>query len=434
MRLSRKEKLIGKIGQDGTVQQFKKLYGSTQDVISSQTERYIELVSNFDRAFQESTDCGPVSIFSTPGRTEVGGNHTDHNAGKVLAAAINMDIIAAVSKNELHEIVIESDGFEKITVNLNDLTVHENEKNTSAALVRGVCARFKELGYEIGGFDAAVMSSVPEGAGLSSSAAFEVQIATIIDHLYNGNTISPVQRAQIAQYAENVYFGKPCGLMDQATCSSGSFVTIDFKDADNPDVKKIEYDFGSSGYSLAIINTGSSHADLTDEYAAVKNEMIEVANAFGGELLRSFSKEKVLENVAFLREKTSDRAILRALHFYADNQRVDEEVIALEQNNFSEFMRLVIESGYSSWMMNQNCYTTKAPQEQSVPVALSVSESILKGNGAWRIQGGGFAGTMQAFVPHELKAVYFTQMSEIFGPNSCYDLSIRSEGSIKLDI
>ncbi|MFC1552648.1 galactokinase [Candidatus Latescibacterota bacterium] len=243
-----KEIFRDKIGQDGAVRQLKKLYGSTQDVISSQTERYIELVSNFDRAFPEnqknpeSPESGPLSIFSTPGRSEVGGNHTDHNAGRVLAAAIDLDVIAAVSKNGSNEIVIESEGFPKISVNLDDLSIIESEKNTSAALVRGVCARMTELGYEIGEFDAAVKSSVPNGSGLSSSAAFEVLIVTILDHLYNGNVIDPLSRAQIAQYSENVYFGKPCGLMDQTTCSAGGFVTIDFRDSDDPRVKKIDYD------------------------------------------------------------------------------------------------------------------------------------------------------------------------------------------------
>ncbi|MFC1489886.1 galactokinase [Candidatus Latescibacterota bacterium] len=429
--MQHKEKLIDNIHQEKTENLFKTLYGGSQDIISSQTQRYIDLVSSFDSVFPERDS---VSFFSTPGRSEIGGNHTDHNAGRVLAAAVNLDIIAAVSENNRNEIVIESDGFENFTVNLSGLSMIESEINTSGALVRGVCARMKELGYEIGGFDAAFMSSVPNGSGLSSSAAFEVLIVTILDHLYNGNIIAPLTRAYIARYAENNYFGKPCGLMDQATCSAGGFVSIDFRDFDNPVVKKIEYDFSSRGYSLAIVNTNGSHADLTDDYAAIKNEMIDVAQALGGDVLREFSKEYILDNIPILRSKISDRAILRALHFYADNQRVVEQVSALEQDNPDEFMRLIIESGNSSWMMCQNCYTAKAVNDQPVSIALAISKSILKGKGAWRVHGGGFAGTIQAFVPNELKEVYFNKMREIFGQDSCYDLSIRPEGSIKLDI
>ncbi len=396
-----------------------------------QTERYCALADTVTQSF--SSD-GAISFFSTPGRTEVGGNHTDHNAGRVLAAAIDLDVIASASKNDRGEIVIESQGFPDIRIDLGSLSAVKNEKNTSVSLVRGICARMATFGYKTGGFDAAVMSSVPEGSGLSSSAAFEVLIVTILDHLYNGNTIDPLTRAQIGQYAENVYFGKPCGLMDQTTCSTGGFVTIDFKDFEQPAVKMITYDFDSSGYSLAIVNTGGSHADLTEDYASIKQEMMDVAKALGGKLLRAIPEDKMRSNISLLREKTNDRAILRAFHFYDDNRRVTEQVDALERNDFDKFLRLVMESGNSSWMKCQNSYTVKTPHEQPVSLALAVSESILKDRGAWRVHGGGFAGTIQAFVPADIREEYFAKMRAIFGPDSCYDLNIRKTGSVRLDI
>lgn len=425
------EQLVEHIAHKNIQQQFANIYGGRPEILSAQTDRYRKLLSYFGRSHSVSEE---VSLFSTPGRTEVGGNHTDHNAGRVLAAAIDLDIIAAVSKHSRNEIVIESEGFQTFSVNLDNLEAVGSEQNTSASLVRGICARMTGLRYTIGGFDAAVMSSVPHGSGLSSSAAFEVLVVSILDHLYNCNTIDPLSRAQIGQYAENVYFGKPCGLMDQSTCSAGGFVTIDFADFEQPSVKKIDYDFGSSGYSLAIVNTGGSHADLTEHYAAIKIEMIEVAKALGSDVLRGVSEETMRSSIPMLREKTTDRAILRAIHFYDDNRRVTEQVDALERNDFGEFLRLVIESGNSSWMKCQNSYTVKTPLQQPVSLALAVSESILKGRGAWRVHGGGFAGTIQAFVPDDLKDEYFTQMRAIFGPDSCHDLSIRQEGSIRIDI
>jgi galactokinase len=297
-----------------------------------------------------------------------------------------------------------------------------------------VCARFNELGYRIGGFDGFATSTVPKAAGLSSSAAYEVLISVIENELYNQGSLNPVLLAQISQYSENNFFGKPCGLMDQTTCSVGGFVTIDFKDFENPIVRKVEFDFAASGFSMVIVDTGGNHADLNEDYTALEHEMKEVARAFGGQVLREFSAEKVLKNLAFLRTKVNDRAVMRALHFYSDDQRVVDQVAALERNDFPEFLRLIIESGNSSWMLCQNCYSHKNIEEQGVTVALAASESILKGKGAWRVHGGGFAGTIQAFVPNNLLATYIREMNAIFGGEVCHSLMIRPMGAVRLEI
>ena len=407
-----------------------KLYGNKAGVLEKQTKRYIKAVESFMTTFPGREE---VELFSTPGRTEVGGNHTDHNAGRVLAAAVDLDVIAVASKNNSGIITVQSEGYPRDVVNINELKPVESEKYTSASLIRGVCARIKELGYNIGGFDAYTTSNVLKGSGLSSSAAFEVLIVTILNHFYNDAKIGDILNAQIAQYSENNFFGKPCGLMDQTTCAVGGFVTIDFLDFDDPQVKKVKYDFTSSGYTMVIVDTGGNHADLNEDYTALEHEMKEVARAFGGQVLREFSVEKVLDNVAFLRTKVNDRAILRAIHFYGDDSKVVDQVNALEGKNFDKFLSLITESGYSSWMYCQNCYSHKNIEEQGISVALAVSESILKGRGAWRVHGGGFAGTIQAFVPNDLLEAYLKKMRTIYGENSCYDLMIRPVGTIKLE-
>jgi galactokinase len=408
-----------------------RLYGNKPGVLQKQIERYTRAIEEFRALYPTQTD---IQIFSSPGRTEVGGNHTDHNAGRILAAAVDLDIIAVIAKNDLGVIHIKSEGYSQDIVDLNELTPSDKEKYTSAALARGVCARFRHLGYQIGGFDGYATSSVPKGAGLSSSAAYEVLVAVIENELYNHSSLNPVLLAQISQYSENNFFGKPCGLMDQTTCSVGGFVTIDFKNFSNPIVRKVEYDFASSGFSLVIVDTGGNHADLNDDYTALEHEMKEVARAFGGQVLREFSAEKVLQNLAYLRTKVNDRAVLRALHFYADDQRVVDQVAALEKNDFQEFLRLIIESGYSSWMLCQNCYSHKDISVQGISVALAASENILKGKGAWRVHGGGFAGTIQAFVPNNLLEKYVHEMNAIFGNTACTELMIRPLGAGLLPI
>ena len=406
------------------------LYGNKPGVIIKQKERYLKAIDCFSSTFPGKND---IQLFSTPGRTEVGGNHTDHNAGRVLAASVDLDVIAVVAKNNGKIIKVKSEGYPEDIVNLDELTQKESEKYTSAALIRGVCARMKDLGFEIGGFEAYTTSNVLKGSGLSSSAAFEVLIVSILNHLYNNGVIDDVLNAQIAQYAENNFFGKPCGLMDQTTCSVGGFVTIDFKDFENPIVEKVDFDFSSSGFSMVIVDTGGNHADLNEDYTALEHEMKEVARALGGEVLRDFSLGKVLENIDFLRTKVNDRAILRAIHFYGDDDRVVQQVKALETNKFDKFMELIIESGYSSWMLCQNCYSHKLIEEQGLSVALAVSEKILAGKGAWRVHGGGFAGTIQAFVPDNTIDTYLNVMKKIFGEKACHELIIRPVGNVRLD-
>ncbi len=405
------------------------LYGEQPGEQDQQRERYAYLLRRFERIFPGSRD---VQVYSSPGRTEVGGNHTDHNAGRVLAAAVDLDILAVVCPSQDGRIVIDSEGYRQVVVETGSLEVVESEMNTTTALVRGVCARMAQLGYAVGGFRACMTSRVPNGSGLSSSAAFELMMVTILSQLYNQGRVPPIQAALIGQFAENHYFGKPCGLMDQTTCAVGGFVTIDFKDFADPQVHKVDYDFAHSGYSLAIIGTGGSHADLTPDYAAIESEMKSVAQFFGGKVLREFSAGQVLANVPALREKLSDRAILRALHFYADDARVAEQVAALERGDFAAFLGLVVDSGRSSWTLLQNVYPPRTPHEQGVALALAVAETILAGRGAWRVHGGGFAGTMQAFVPADLAPRFFKQMSAIFGRQHCHQISIRPQGATRV--
>lgn len=407
------------------------LYEGAPEVLTSQTKRYQNLLQQFSQVFPERQ---MVEIFSAPGRTEIGGNHTDHNAGRILAAAVDLDIIAAVAPNDSDYIHVRSEGYPDSIIKLSELDMVESEKFSATALVRGVCSRFRQLGFSIGGFDAVATSSVPKGSGLSSSAAFEVLIATILNQLFNQGRIDRVLLAQISQYAENQYFGKPCGLMDQTTSAVGGFVTIDFKDFEKPVVKKLAYDFSASGYSLVIINTGGDHADLTFEYEALEHEMKSVARALGGQVLREFSEAEVFDKLDYLRQKVSDRAILRAIHFYRDDQRVVEQVAALEQGDFPRFLELIIESGESSWMYCQNCFSTQSVHRQGITVALAASEALLRGRGAWRVHGGGFAGTIQAFVPTDMLPVYIQKLERIFGEGSCHTVRVRPDGAGKVEL
>lgn len=406
------------------------LYGENVDTLAQQRQRYQNLLGQFQAVFPDTLE---AAFFSAPGRTEVGGNHTDHNAGRVLAAAVDLDLIAVAGPAHHGVIRIDSEGYPQVTVNLNNLEVVEAEKNTSAALIRGVCARLKALGYEIGGFNACMTSAVPKGSGLSSSAAYEVMLVTILSHLYNHGRIDPVSAAQIGQYAENVYFGKPSGLMDQTTSAVGGFVTIDFKDPKEPVVNKVKYDFRQSGYALVIVETGGDHADLTEDYAGVAQEMRSVAEAMGGHVLRDFSREELLARLPELHGKVSDRALMRAFHFYDDDARVAEQVAALESGQFGRFLELVVESGRSSWMQLQNCYSPRKPLEQGVALAQTLTADLLGKSGAWRVHGGGFAGTIQVFVPQERVAGYVEKMEAVFGQGACYPISIRSAGAVKVD-
>ena len=372
-----------------------------------------------------------VSLFSAPGRTEVGGNHTDHNHGKVLAAGISLDAVAAASKNDEGIVRIKSAGYPMDVVDCGDIEVKDSDAGKSVSLIRGILDRFVQLGYKIGGFDATTASKVLSGSGLSSSAAFEVLVGTMLNHLYNDGKIDPVEIAKIAQYAENVHFKKPCGLLDQMACSVSGFVTIDFADPSKPIINKVDFDFEKCGHVLCIVDTKGSHSDLTDDYAAIRTEMESVAGFFSKKVLREVTKEDVIANAAAIAEKLGERAVIRAIHFFNDNERVDKEFAALSAGDFEAFKALVIESGHSSYMYNQNVFTSKHPTNQPLSLGLAVSEEILKGKGAWRVHGGGFAGTLQAFVPVDLVDKYTKAMNSIFGEDSCYILNIRPIGGAK---
>lgn len=409
---------------------FSKVYLQSQ--YNEQYERFLDVLSDFGEYFDKNEE-REVSLFSAPGRSEVCGNHTDHNHGRVLAAGISLDAIAVASKNDTGVVSIKSKGYPMDVISCDALAVDESNFGKSSELIKGILSRFKQLGYNIGGFDAATASKVLSGSGLSSSAAFEVLVCTILNHLYNDGKIDPVEIAQISQYAENVYFGKPCGLLDQTACSVGGFVTIDFNDPSKPIIKKVNFDFASCGHSLCIVDTKGDHSDLTDEYAAVRAEMEAVAAFFGKKVLRELDKQTVIENAADIRAAVSDRAVLRAIHFFNDDERVVKEVEALESGDFGLFKKLTIESGRSSYMYNQNVYACSSPLSQPLSLALAVSEELLKGKGAWRVHGGGFAGTIQAFVPNEMLDEYKNTMNSIFGSDACHVLSIRPMGGAKLD-
>ena len=402
----------------------------TSDSLSFQKERY----KNAKEEFIKIYGAAPSFAFSAPGRTEVGGNHTDHNNGCVLAAGVSLDVIAMVEPTDDGIITIKSEGFPVNTIDTSDLNIKKDEENTSAALIRGMAAGLKLNGHNIGGFKAYATSNVLKGSGLSSSAAYEVLIGTILNGLYNNGNISDVEIAQTAQYAENAFFGKPSGLMDQMASSVGGFITIDFKDTKNPIIKSIDFNFEESGHALCIVDTKGNHADLTPEYAAIPQEMKAVANYFGKDVLREITKQDVLDNIKGIRQVCGDRAVLRALHFFDDNERVSKEANALNSNSFREFLKLVNESGNSSLAYLQNIFATSAADEQGLSLALYLAKSILKDKGACRVHGGGFAGTIQAFVPNEMLADFKGQMENVFGEGSCYVLSIRNCGGTKVTL
>ncbi len=402
-----------------------------KEAYATQYARFLEVLAAFRELFDKNSE-REVGLFSAPGRSEIGGNHTDHNHGLVLAAGISLDAIAVAAKNDDGIIRIKSAGYPLDEVCCDDLEIKENEVGKSQAIIRGIVARFKELGYKVGGFDATTASQVLSGSGLSSSAAFEVLVCTMLNHLYNEGKVDAVEIAKISQYSENVYFGKPCGLLDQTACSVGGFVSIDFEDTNKPVINKIDFDFSKSGHSLCIVDTKGSHSDLTDEYAAVRTEMESVAGFFGKKVLRECEKADVIANAGEIAKKLGERAVIRALHFYGENEKVVAQSEALARKDFERFKSLIIASGRSSYMYNQNVYTCKAPKNQPLSLALAVSEQILEGKGAWRVHGGGFAGTIQAFVPNDMIEEYTSAMKSIFGDDSCYVLSIRPFGGVQI--
>jgi galactokinase len=406
------------------------LYQADSETLAGQARRWHRLTAEYRRRF----DAYGVRWFSTPGRTEIGGNHTDHNHGKVLAAAINLDTIAAAAASADGMITAYSEGYAlPFVVRLDDLSVVPGERGTTAALIRGITSRFHQLGHATGGFHACITSDVPVGSGLSSSASVEVLLATILNVLYNGGKVDGAQIAIISQYAENVYFGKPCGLMDQIACAIGGIVKIDFDDPASPVVEKIDFDFSASGYDLMVVDTGGSHADLTEDYASIPREMRSVATQFSREFCRQISKEQLLGRLFELRAQVGDRAILRALHFLQENQRVDLQVEALQHNDLDSFLELIGESGASSYKWLQNCVGSTAGTEQGIPLALALAEDFVhRYGGACRVHGGGFAGTILALIPSAHTRDFRGLMESAFGSGCVKTLRIRSLGSLEV--
>ncbi len=403
------------------------LYGRRDGMLVAQTARYTRLLKRHEELFGVS---GEVQLISAPGRTELSGNHTDHNRGKVLAAAVNLDTVAAVSRRDDLTVRLCSEGYPAVEISLTELQPVPAEVGKTAALIRGVAARMKELNYPIGGFDAAVTSNVLSGSGLSSSAAFEVLLCAIFDSLYGNFQIPAPERAKIAQYAENHYFGKPSGLMDQMASSVGGLVSIDFK-KDEPDIKPLTYDFAAKGYVLVVVSTGGSHDDLTADYATIPQEMKQVAACFGEDVLRRVRPEQLFQELASVLKKTSGRAVLRAMHFFQENKRVADQTDALHRDDLQSFFRDVIASGRSSFMYLQNVYAR--PNEQQLSLALALAESQLGTSGAWRVHGGGFAGTTLNFVPIDQVSSFTESMEAVFGTHCCHQLDIRPEGAARIE-
>ena len=385
-----------------------------------------------DAGFAAAFDSAPERYFSAPGRTEIGGNHTDHQRGRVLAGAVNLDTVAAVRVNGTNTVRIQSKGYPMSVVDLSSLEPVEGEINSTPALIRGVAARFVQLGCEVKGFDAYCESTVLPGSGLSSSAAFEVLIGTIVNHLFFDGRVSQPEIAMIGQYAENVFFGKPCGLMDQTASAVGNLVTIDFFDKDHPVIEPVDFDFASCGHALCIIDSGADHADLTDEYAAVPGEIKAVAAWFGKEVLTQIDEAEFYANIPALRAACGDRAVMRAIHFYQENARVPLQVAALRSGDFDKFLSLVKQSGYSSYMYLQNVIPAGYKQHQDVAVALALCEHYLAGRGAYRVHGGGFAGTVQAFVPYDILDAFVAGLDGALGQGACHVLNIRPQGGVEM--
>lgn len=398
------------------------------ELLPEQLKRYEDAIDCFLNYYQD----GDLHVFSAPGRSEVGGNHTDHQRGKVLAASLNLDVIAIARKTEDGVIRLKSKGYQEDVIDLSQLEPVEEETDHSPALIRGVAAAFKAHGYKIGGFEAYTTNDVKPGSGMSSSAAFEILVATILNHLYNNGVVSAVEQAKFSQYAENVFFGKPSGLLDQMACSVGGLINIDFAEKDSPKIHPLTVDFGKFGYALCITDTKGSHADLTPDYAAVPQEMKQVAAFFQKEVLEEVPEQHFYQNLIALRKTLGDRPVLRALHWYNENKRVDGEVEALESGNFDRFLQLIKASGDSSYKYLQNVYSAHKLNEQGLSIGLAISDNILNGAGASRVHGGGFAGTIQAFVPQDKVAEYKAALDGVFGEGSCRVLQIRNVGGTQV--
>jgi len=405
------------------------LYCCAPAETASEAARYAAVLDGLEKTFGSHAEAG---LYSAPGRTEIGGNHTDHQHGRVLAGSVNIDMIAAAAPNDKNQLRVQSEGYDLCVIDLNDLEVRKEEENTTAALLRGECAAFTQRGAKLAGLDVYISSNVPKGSGVSSSAAFEVLIGVILNDCFMTEKVSPIAIAQIGQWAENVYFGKPCGLMDQMASSVGNIITIDFASPAKPVVEPVAVDFSKAGLALCILDSGADHADLTDEYAAIPAECRAVAAVCGGEVLRDVPFETFLAKLPECRRQCGDRAVLRAFHVYADNDRVAKQVAALHDGDFGTFLSLVNESGCSSWEYLQNVIPAGYKEHQEVGVTIAAAKHLLGDKGAVRVHGGGFAGTVQAFVPVEMLDEFKAGMEAILGEGRCHVLSIRPEGGAVL--
>lgn len=405
------------------------LYCCAPAETASEAARYAAVLDGLEKTFGSHAEAG---LYSAPGRTEIGGNHTDHQHGRVLAGSVNIDMIAAVAPNDKNQLRVQSEGYDLCVIDLNDLEARKEEENTTASLLRGECAAFTQRGAKLAGLDVYISSNVPKGSGVSSSAAFEVLIGVILNDCFMTEKVSPIAIAQIGQWAENVYFGKPCGLMDQMASSVGNIITIDFASPAKPVVEPVAVDFSKAGLALCILDSGADHADLTDEYAAIPAECRAVAAVCGGEVLRDVPFETFLAKLPECRRQCGDRAVLRAFHVYADNDRVAKQVAALHDGDFGTFLCLVNESGCSSWEYLQNVIPAGYKEHQEVGVTIAAAKHLLGDKGAVRVHGGGFAGTVQAFVPVEMLDEFKAGMEAILGEGRCHVLSIRPEGGAVL--
>ena len=405
------------------------LYCCAPAETASEAARYAAVLDGLEKTFGSHAEAG---LYSAPGRTEIGGNHTDHQHGRVLAGSVNIDMIAAAAPNDKNQLRVQSEGYDLCVIDLNDLEARKEEENTTAALLRGECAAFTQRGAKLAGLDVYISSNVPKGSGVSSSAAFEVLIGVILNDCFMTEKVSPIAIAQIGQWAENVYFGKPCGLMDQMASSVGNIITIDFASPAKPVVEPVAVDFSKAGLALCILDSGADHADLTDEYAAIPAECRAVAAVCGGEVLRDVPFETFFAKLPECRRQCGDRAVLRAFHVYADNDRVAKQVAALHDGDFGTFLSLVNESGCSSWEYLQNVIPAGYKEHQEVGVTIAAAKHLLGDKGAVRVHGGGFAGTVQAFVPVEMLDEFKAGMEAILGEGRCHVLSIRPEGGAVL--
>ena len=408
------------------------IYACKSEERQQYIDRFEKVIDGFCENFGEAED---LRIFSAPGRTEIGGNHTDHQHGAVIAGGLNLDVVGIARPNGTNEIRVQSEGYPMSIVNLSELKPNEKEYGSSEALIRGVAAKFAEMGYEVSGFDAYATSNVLKGSGMSSSAAYEVFLGNIINNLFANGEVNAVEIAKIGQFAENVYFGKPCGLLDQMASSVSGMVAMDFCDVEKPFVEKIDFDFAKTEHALCIIDTGADHSDLTDEYAAITVEMRKVANFFGKDFLNDVTKEEFMAKIKDIREAINDdRAVLRAYHYFNETERAKEEANALKAGDFDKFLSIVKKSGLSSYMYLQNVYASSMPNAQAVSLSLALCDEILGERGAYRVHGGGFAGTIQAFVPFDILDEFKTKIEAVLGEGMCHILSIRPVGGCEIKL